>query len=272
MKKARCVWGLLLILIGVLWILTATGSVRLDLIGSVKTLWPVFVIAGGITLLLNKEARVAKAVVWVLAAALICSYGLYLGNYGDLIPEDTDVNVYELKDGMESAKLELNAGAADLRIGAADSVLARVNTDIKGLSSSYRDGRESLIRYYQKWRPFDFGSGSDFYADLNGTVRWSLEFNTGSTDGIIDFSGFPLETCEISTGACDLRIVAGSMQDEASIKCNAGAVTMSISIPQGSGIRIESNAAVNEVQGNGISVVKKAGTTNPQISIPPTGS
>ncbi len=257
MRRSHIVWGSLLIIIGILWILASSGMVPFDIMGAIRTLWPVFIVAAGITLLLKKEDHVMKAVVWVLAIALVGGYGIYLGNAGHSLMEEGNDHVFELKDGMEHAKMEVNTGTTSIRIGSADSALARVSSNIKGLRHNYKGGRDSTIRFYQRWEPLDLGSGRNFYANLSKDVRWDLELNTGAIDGIIDFSGFPLENCEINTGTCDLRIVAGNLQDETTVKCNGGAVSMSISIPEGTGIRIVSNAAVNDIGGNGITIEKK---------------
>ena len=40
-------------------------------------------------------------------------------------------HVFELKDGMEHAKMEVNTGTTSIRIGSADSALARVSSNIK---------------------------------------------------------------------------------------------------------------------------------------------
>ena len=228
--------------------------VPFDIMGAIRTLWPVFIVAAGITLLLKKEAHVMKAVVWFLAIALVGGYGIYMGSAGQSLMEDGNDLVFEFKDGMDHARMEVNTGATSIRIGSTDSALAQVSSNIKGLKHNYKGGRDSTIRFYQRWEPLDLGSGRNFYANLSKDVRWDLELNTGAIDGIIDFSGFPLENCEINTGACDLRIVAGNLQDETTVKCNGGAVSMSISIPEGTGIRIESNAAVNDISGNGITI------------------
>lgn len=254
MKKSHIFWGLLLIIIGILWILPSTDWVSMDIIGAVRTLWPILLVAAGITLLLKKEAHVMRAVVWVLAIALIAGYAVYLGHGDYSVVEGSDV--FELENGMEHAALTVDAGAANLRIGASDSALARVDSDINGLKHSFSAGRDSIIKYSQKWTPIGGKSGKNFSAELSKAVSWELEFNTGSTDGIIDFSDFPLERCEINTGACDLRIVAGDLQDESTIECNSGAASISITIPEGTGIRIESNAAVNDVNGNGVTLNK----------------
>ena len=255
MRKTHVIWGLLLIITGIVWILASTGTIQLsiDIIGAISTLWPIFIVAAGVTILLKKEAHTMRAVVWIIAAAIVIGYGIFLGSDHHGIAGG-DVHVFEMRDGMEHARLEVNIGAADLRIGASDSVMARVNSDIKGLRYNYNGGRNGGIVFSQEWKPLKIDSGKNFSADLNKNIMWNLEFNMGATDGIIDFSGFPLERCKLNAGACDLRIVAGSLQDNAVIECAGGTVSISITIPEGTGIRIKSDAVVNEISGRGITL------------------
>jgi len=257
MRKSHVIWGLLLIIIGVLWILGSTDVLqfRMDILGSLSTLWPVFIVAAGITLLLKKEARALKAVVWVIAIAIVAGYGIYLGSGGSSIAGG-DVHVFEMREGMEHARLEVNTGAATLRIGASDSAMARVGSNIPGLRANFTGGRNSGIVFSQQWKPFRIDSGKDFAADLNRNLTWDLEFNTGAVEGIIDFSGFPMENCVVNAGACDLRIVAGTLQEKTTIECNGGTVSISITIPEGTGIRIKSDAVANDIGGKGITLRK----------------
>ncbi|HOK43176.1 MAG TPA: hypothetical protein PLD49_05880 [Thermoclostridium caenicola] len=252
MRKWRSLWGLLLIAIGILWLFAAADIV--SAVVAVSTLWPVFIVAAGITLLLKKEFRVMRVVVWILAFGIVIGYGIYLGNGSYDTMESGEIHVIELKDGMEYARMEINVGAVTLRTGASDSVLTQVNSDIKGLKYGYTGGRDSRIVCSQQWKPFAVDSGKNFSAVLSNSVKWNLEFNAGAADGILDFSGFPLEQCEINSGTCDLRIVAGKLQDETYIECNGGVVSLSITLPQGTGIRIRSDSLVKSINGDGITL------------------
>lgn len=256
MKKTHVLWGVLLIVIGVLWMLVSADMV--SIVRAFSTLWPVFVVAAGITFLLKKEAHTMRALVWVLAIALVIGYGIFLGTGRDSdsgsLSGDAGSHVFELEDGMKHARMEVNTGAATLRIGASDAVLAQVNSDIKGLKYDFFGGRDSRIEFSHKWKPMELDSGKNFFADLSKAIVWDLEFNSGATDGIIDFSGFPLESCEINAGTCDLRIIAGSLQDETNIECNGGTVKLSITLPEGAGIRIKCDAVVNDISGKNITL------------------
>lgn len=261
MRRSHVILGSLLIIIGVLWILASTGTLQLniDIIGALSTLWPVFIVAAGITLLLKKEAHGMRALVWILTIAIVCGYGIYLGSGSHNFAKGGDIHVFEMKAGMEHAKLEVNTGTATIRIGASDSALARVDSNIEGLQYSFTGGRNSGIVFSQKWKPLRNDSGKNFHADLNENVLWNLEINAGVADGIIDFSGFPLEGCEVNAGTCDMRIVAGTLQDKAYIRCTGGTASISITIPEGTGIRIKSDAVANDISGKGITIRKENG-------------
>ena len=82
MRKTHVIWGLLLIITGIVWILASTGTIQLsiDIIGAISTLWPIFIVAAGVTILLKKEAHTMRAVVWIIAAAIVIGYGIFLGS------------------------------------------------------------------------------------------------------------------------------------------------------------------------------------------------
>ena len=252
MRKSHALWGVLLIFVGIIWILGSTNTVSIDLMGSLFTLWPILIIAAGITLFLKKEVHWVRVILWILVFALIGGYGFYLGL------NDTGTtgssNTFEMADSMSSAKLQVSTMAADLKIGSTDNELAKTNSDIKNLRYNFSGGRNSNIRYFQKMMLPGSQWGKNFTADLNSTIPWNLELNTGATEGVLDFSNIILNDCNINSAACDLRVVAGDRQDEAKIEINGASVEIEITIPTESGIRIQTNSVSSDVKGNGISL------------------
>lgn len=252
MRKSHALWGVLLIFIGIVWLLGSTTTVSFDLWGSLSALWPILIIAAGITLFLKKEAHWIRVILWVLVFAVIGGYGFYLG-YNDTGMTGSS-NKFEMVDGMSSAKLQVSAMATTLKIGSTDTDLALINSDIRNLRYNFSGGKNSDIRYYQKMQMFGSQWGRNFTADLNSAIPWNLELSTGSADGVIDFSNTIMNSCNINAASCDISIIAGSRQDEAKITINSASSNINITIPADSGIRIQASALSNNVRGDGISL------------------
>jgi hypothetical protein len=253
MRKSKALWGALLIFAGIIWILESTGTFSINLGGAFLTLWPILIIAAGITLFLNKEAHWPRVILWLLVFAIIGGYAFYLG-YSDRETARSD-NTFDLVDGMISGRLQLDAMAADLKIDSTNKGLAQVDTNISGIKHRFSGGKSSTIFYYQNLKLGSNNKGTKFSAALSREIPWSIELNTSAVDGSIDFSDIMLESCNVNTAACDLDIIAGTRQDRAAIKINSMSVNINITIPKGVGIRIVANSMANDVSGEGI--VKK---------------
>lgn len=249
MKRSGALWGAFLIFVGLVWILGSTKIVSVDIIGSVMTLWPVFIIAGGLTLFLKREAHLPRVIIWVAVFALIFGYGVYLGNSqtGGLAADQT----FEMKSDIKSAALEVNLGGARFDISSGGSQdLAKVSTNVRELRYDLTEGSSPRIKYSQMLKFKGFTGRQAFRAALSNSVPWNIELNTGAASGLLDFSDFALESCTINTGACDMDIVAGNKLDEARIIINGGAVNLKVSIPEDVGLKITSSSALTNVNGS----------------------
>lgn len=235
-----------------MWILGTTNAVSFDIWGSLKTLYPILLIAVGLTLFIRKESHWIRVAVWVLVFAAIGGYAVYLGNNVAGMPSGS--KIFEMVDGMDNARLEVSTVSANLRIGSADTGLATVDTDISGLRYNFSGGKSSNIRYYQELGLLGSKGGKNFTANLNSTITWNLELNTGTTDGVLDFSNLMVNNCNINTAACDMDIIAGKRWKSTNIQLNAASADINITIPVGSGIRIEASGVSNDVRGEGISL------------------
>ena len=248
MRRSGALWGVLLIFIGIMWILGSTGKVEIDLFGSLAVLWPLFIVAAGISFFISRDAHILRAVVWVVVFCIIGGYGFYLNRSGEsdrgqgTLPEKS----FEMKDSYQSGKLVVNLGAVDLDLSATDSSFAQVNTKISGIEYKLSEGFTPTLTYKQELKNSVTGS-KQFTAQLNESIPWDIEVNTGATDGILDFSELALSRCVVNTGAANLEIKVGDKQKTAKLTCNSGAVDINLIVPEGSGLKIVSSAAVTNL-------------------------
>ncbi len=246
MSKSKALRGALLIFIGLVLILNSTHLVSIDLWGSIMDLWPVFIIAAGITFFLNRESHIPRVVLWILVFALILGYGIYLSMNSSESELD---KTFEMKAGIQSGSFEINLGAAKFDLDARTQDLAGIKTSLKGLTFVYNEGVHPKITYNQKGQFNALKGKQDFKASLNPTIPWKLEINSGASEGTLNFSDLILESCTVNTGACDLDIVAGSKQEEAQININAGAADIKVKLPMDVGLRITSDTVITQVKG-----------------------
>ncbi len=248
MKKSNALWGALLIFIGLVWILDSTRVVSIDIWGSLTYLWPVFIIAAGITFFLKRESHLPRVILWILVFALIGGYGVYLG-YNE--ESSTDLNkTFVMQSGTRSGSLQVNIGSADFDIDSTDKDLADIKTNIKGIRFVFDEGTNPRIKYSEKGQFNAIRGRQIFDAGLNNTIPWDVEINSGVTNGKFDLSDLMLKMCTINTGSCDLDIIAGSKLTDARIVINGGAVNLNLMLPDDVGLKISSSSVVAKVDGS----------------------
>lgn len=256
MKRSGALWGALLIFIGLIWILGSTNTVNIDIFGAISTLWPIFIIAAGITCFLKRESHLQRVILWVLVFAIIGGYGFFLG-----LNEGSPAGVhktFEMKSNYRSASLVVNTGAANFNIGASGKDLADVQTNIKGIRFDIDEGASPKIEYSQKIQFGVVGRRQSFRADLYNAVPWNIELNTGSISGSLNLRELQVESLTINAGACDLDIVAGDKTEDSRIVINGGVVKLKVDVPDNVGLKVSSGSAVTNVNGN-ISMLKDGG-------------
>lgn len=256
MRRSNALWGTLLIFVGLIWILNSTRVVNIDIWGSIMTLWPVFIIAAGITFFVKRDSHIQQVILWLLVFAIIGGYGIYLGY--DISNETNKNNKFIMEPEIKSASIKISIASANVDISATNQSLADIRTNIKGLKSDYDEGSNPKITYSQKMQFNGLGKNQKFNASLNNTILWDIELNTGAVDGSLNFKDFSLVNCSINTGACDLDIVAGNKQESSRIVINGAAVNLNLNIPEDVGIKIHSSSAATKISGN-VDLLKENG-------------
>lgn len=95
--------GIIVILIGVIWLLSNLNVFSFSIIDvfirSVGTLWPLFLIGLGITLLL-KENKTVKLITWLIIFIIIILYGIFAMNVPNIY-RHSPTAFYEFKIPMQ---------------------------------------------------------------------------------------------------------------------------------------------------------------------------
>jgi predicted membrane protein len=248
MKRSGALWGTLLIFIGLAWILDSANLLRIDILGSVMTLWPAFIIAAGITFFLKRESYIQRLLLWILVFALIGGYGIYLGYNNTNVNEKN--KKFIMKPEIQSASMKINISGADFDIDAGETDLADIRTNVNGIKFNCGEGSNTEIICSQKVQLKGYNKYQNFTTTLNKNIPWNIELNSGSVKGSLNFEKFPLKNCTINTGACDLDIIAGNMQKDTTIVINGAAINLNLNVPENTGLKISSSSAATRVNGN----------------------
>ncbi|NLY19605.1 MAG: DUF4097 domain-containing protein [Clostridiaceae bacterium] len=262
MKKADFL-GIVLILAGIAWIIDITGLIAINWVESIKTLWPVFFVAVGITLMTGKK-KILNIIVWTLALVIFTGFGIYKGNEPDhpfrnsffsgtyknkLKSENTEPfkNEVAIPKEAEKGKIILNLGAVNLNLseGSRD-LFVKADSNIPNLRQRISEGKLTIIEY-SRGRYDEVNTVRDFNLHMNPGFLWEIEGNIGAADGKLDLTSVSTEKISLTIGAGDLDLIIGEQDINTEISVRAGAADLAVYIPENAGLKVKSGKLLTDI-------------------------
>ncbi len=244
MKSKNVLWGLILIVIGVLFVLRNIGLVDFGWHSFVRV-WPAIFILWGISLLPIKDfvKIIFMVIILGISTWIIIdddSYDYSWDNFDETgyYNSDQDFTI-PYNDSVKYARLELDAAAGGFVIKDTTSDLlefykkgGRVKYDY--ISTVFEDKAD--IRISSKTHHFSMGDKSDkIRMKLNTSPVWTLDLDAGAAAVNYDLSKFKVKELNIDAGASSFELKLGNLYPETDITVDAGASSFKIIIPESAG-------------------------------------
>jgi hypothetical protein len=261
MSYRKIFWGLLLVLIGVLFILKNTGVLFFTW-HSMWQLWPVILILWGISIIPVKDwiKLVLSLVTVVITFFAVQQYGpkdnhnwnFEWNDNNDRDKNDEDsTTVYNnvMSEDFDSltkyAELKLNIGVGKFTIKDTTSMLIEVKHDNDNANYSMTaKAEDSLTRIDLSLEKGEFNHGNvrnNVNLKLNPNPIWDLDLNVGAAEVNFDLSGFKTRNLKIQGGASDIDLKIGAALPLTDLKLEAGAASITLRVPESAGCEIISN-------------------------------
>jgi hypothetical protein len=259
MSYRKIFWGLLLVMIGVLFILKNTGVFFFSW-HSVWQLWPVILILWGISLIPVKDwiKLVLSLVTVVITLIAVQQYGPkdnhkwnFEWNDDKKGDNDGDTATYNniMSEDFDSltkfAELKLNIGVGNFKINDSTSKLIEIKHDNDNANYSMTaKAQDSLTTVDISLEKGEFNGGNiknNVELKLNTNPIWDMELNVGAAEVKFDLSSFKTRNLKIQGGASDLDLKLGAALPLTDVKLEAGAASITIRIPESAGCEIVSN-------------------------------
>lgn len=261
MKKGHTL-GIILILIGVAWIIRQAGIISVNWAAAVKTLWPVFLVAAGATVMLGQRKKLVT-VIWILTFAVFIGFGIYkrnepvrlidfnqnlqidVGPLSEIRKTDSEKEI-QLTQGTEEGRLILQLGVAKINLnGHGDDVLVRLDSNIPKLKQRVSNGRQTVVEYSHEQD--NRKTTPHFWLEMNPDLKWDIEANLGVVDGKVNLEDIPVRKMDLRLGVGELEIRFGQLQEITQMNLWSGATTLDIYIPKDSGLKIKSGEIISDI-------------------------
>jgi hypothetical protein len=267
MNRGLLFWGLALITAGAVALAAMQGLIDEAALADAWQLWPVLLIAIGLSIVLSRTpfaalgTVVAALVVGVAGGALITVGPGVVGCSGDSATTQTTGGDFTLPEA--AVELDLSCGSLDLAMADGTSWQAVTSTDEDGAptleasggSLELRSGSRGVpfARDRQKWAlslgrdtSYDLSASvnaADSTLDLSGGTFSSLSLNPNAGSVHMNLSGAQVSGLDVSLNAGSLSIVVDADTDLAGvIGSNAGSIDFCA--PAGAALRFTVDANV----------------------------
>ncbi len=265
MSYRKIFWGVMLVMIGILFILKNTGAIYFNW-HTVWNLWPLLLILWGISLIPVKDwIKITLSIATVIIAFFaIQQYGdnsrwNWRFNWDedrDVVKIDRDeddsnamMNVTQtLTEEFDStfryAKLNLNIGVGEFDIR--DTTSKLVVLDRSGSQGTYsmtttdQDSTKEINVSLNK-AEFKGEIKNEVRMRLNPKPIWDLGLNIGAAEVNFDLSSFKTRNILIEGGASDIEVKVGGLLPQSYINIKAGAASITLKIPKEVGAQITNN-------------------------------
>ena len=224
-REPSVIWGGLLVIVGVLFLLANTGvlsSITWDYV------WPVLIIAVG---------------VWLVIARI--------GGPGG---SNVNLDSAEPREDLQQAKLELaiGAGRVDVKSAPLGDQLYRAHLEHAGPSPQIKlDRATGTVRVSQSFDWFMGARRVQCDAQLSDAIPWQVGCSTGAIRGTFDLSTIQLSRFDCQTGASRIELVLGSPKGIVPMRIQGGALTIDVVRPAGAGVKVDASGAAVQLRGDG---------------------
>ncbi len=258
--------GLLLILIGGIFLLLNMGLLPATFWWNALSWWPLVLIIPGIALLFGRRIPFSLTVAVLLAAALALSLtgrGFALGAFWATPgPERTFTNHTGPAAGATSAEVHVQTGGVRLSLEGADvdmldATLGYRNQEPEVRSSLVGSQYQVSIRQPDQHLAIWPGMRSSSWApawnlQVTDRIPVDLRAEAGAVSGVLDLSRLKLHSLTLKAGAGDLRVNFGKVATPVPVSIDVAASHLVLAVPEGVPVRVTSKQVVGSFNGSGL--------------------
>ncbi len=269
MSYKKLFWGMILIVVGTLFILRNLGILWFSW-RDIWQFWPIFIIIWGVSLLPIKALYrlLFSLAAIVFGIILIHQYGSresvfkwrdngayfnYHNDDDDDIEDKAYLNSGENKGSLHESmneeidyaelNLEVGAGEFDL-IGTSDKLIICEFTkkDLYQLSSKTINNRAivNLEMKDMEWKGREINN--DVIIRMNQSPEWTLDMDVGAADLNMDLRPFNVRKISLDGGASAVELTLGERADKVNIEIDAGAASITLHIPKDTGCELNTES------------------------------
>ncbi|MGD8864542.1 MAG: LiaF-related protein [Anaerolineales bacterium] len=253
-------WPVLLVGFGVIWLMINLGFLPGWSWASLWRLWPLFLIAIGLDLLIARRSAIIGAIVALATLGLIVVVILAGGllGYSRSSVEVVTEQFSETIGVAESAEIELDLSVGPTTVYALtdkDTLFDAEVTHIGEMDFSVSGTQQKTIRLDEKQVNVEFNwldlvDRDDLEWDIGVTslIPVSLQIDGGVGGAELDLTDLILESLTVNVGVGDLTLSLPQSEDTYEVRIDGGVGETEVKIARGADVTLTINGSVGDVR------------------------
>lgn len=268
---SRVLDGVGTVIVGLVLLGNTTGYISWGVWWTLLTLWPVFLIAIGLSILARAVEQswlrmLAPVVIWLAFAYAVAASFTGAGGMQPLVPLVAPAGqAFDLSQpvrDVRSATLTLDGGAGDITMGSSatgDLISAHGSSPFGTPDFNVTsDGANATVRFgIGNHRGFVIGPGftaGKVDVRLSSNVLWDATLQTGATSLSADLTKVRVRDLTLKTGASSVDMRLGPVPDgiaKSTVVVKAGVSSVQITLPRGAEARVVAQSGLSAIDVGG---------------------
>lgn len=265
MKSKKINLGIILIVIGIIWILSNLNLINVNLYSilthmmrGIFDLWPLILIIVGIEIVFKKEGL--NTILWIVFLIVLVVYSLFikdniLEKHSNGTLKD-EMYTSEMREDIEKGSLDLDVGATNFNIDGIDDGFIKLEHDGAFNYKFSRKGRTENLYISNKNNFFENGVTRNFELGLNKDIPWKFDLDIGAASGNLNLEDIRVEDIDLDMGAGKVEITLGNKASHTLIDIDAGASQIIFNIPKDVGLKVNYDGALTSTNLDDLGLIK----------------
>lgn len=255
--------GLIVVSVGIFYLSKNYGWLPQDVNMEIVRLWPVLIIAAGLSLLdgrgfLSKTSGFLIFLAVIAATSFIVFYGFK--NKTEPVLTETPFRI-EMAEKTNYSDITIKSGIGKVKISGASELLAegnfRSNIERLKIGNDMSGERQKLsLEAESNNRMNSLGNiRNDLEVKLNSALPTDIELDLGVSDSDLDLRNVEVNNLNIQIGVSNLRLQLGDRAANAKVNLKSGLSSIQVSLPENVGSKVFIKEGLSSKQINGLKLI-----------------